>query len=94
MLFRSEGTRSDDGQLIEFKKGAFKFAMDMGLTVLPVTIVGTRNILPARSMKLFPGYARLVIHDPIDIRGYTEENMDELVRTARYRIDQGLRQYS
>ena len=94
IMFFPEGTRSDDGQLIEFKKGAFKFAMDMGLTVLPVTIVGTRNILPARSMKLFPGYARLVIHDPIDLRGYTEENMDELVRTARYLIDQGLRQYS
>jgi len=94
IMFFPEGTRSMDGNLIEFKKGAFKFALDMGLPVLPVTIVGTRNVLPAKSMKLFPGRAKLVIHDPIDIDAYTEENMEELMMTARRRIEQGLHQHS
>jgi len=94
IMFFPEGTRSMDGNLIEFKKGAFKFALDMGLPVLPVTIVGTRNVLPSKSMKLFPGRAKLVIHDPIDIGAYTEENMDELIMTARRRIEKGLHQHS
>ena len=94
IMFFPEGTRSMDGNLIEFKKGAFKFALDMGLPVLPVSIVGSRNVLPAKSMKLFPGRAKLVIHDPIDIGTYSEETMDELVDAARRRIEQGLHQHS
>ncbi len=49
MLFFPEGTRSSDGSLLRFKTGAFRFALDLGLPVLPVTIVGTRRILPPAS---------------------------------------------
>lgn len=94
IMFFPEGTRSMDGNIHEFKKGAFKFALDMGLPVLPVTIVNTRNVLPAKSMKLFAGRAKLVIHDPIDIGAYSEETMDELMAMARRRIEQGLQQHS
>ncbi|MCX7679713.1 MAG: 1-acyl-sn-glycerol-3-phosphate acyltransferase [Spirochaetes bacterium] len=94
IMFFPEGTRSDDGSLREFKKGAFKFALDMNLPILPITIIGTRNILPARSMKLFPGKAMLVIHDPIEIAGYTEDRMDDLIAVARQRIEEGLLKYS
>ncbi len=94
IMFFPEGTRSLDGNIIEFKKGAFKFALDMGLPMLPVTIVGTRNVLPAKSMKLFPGRAKLIIHDPIDIGGYSDENIQELMAAARRSIEQGLHQYS
>jgi len=94
IMFFPEGTRSMDGEIHDFKKGAFKFALDMELPILPVTIVGSRNVLPAKTMKLFPGRAKLVIHDPIDIGAYSEETMEELMDTARRRIEQGLRQYS
>ena len=94
IMFFPEGTRSIDGNMHEFKKGAFKFALDMGLPVLPVTIAGSRNVLPAKSMKLFAGRVKLVIHDPIDIGTYSEETMDELMDAARRRIEQGLNQHS
>ncbi len=94
IMFFPEGTRSNDGTLREFKKGAFKFALDMDLPILPVTIVGSRNVLPARSLKLFPGRAKLIIHDPIDITGYTEARMEELMAIARQRIEEGLQKYS
>ena len=41
-----EGTRSKDGNLKVFKRGAFKLAFDLKLPILPVTLVGTGNILP------------------------------------------------
>jgi 1-acyl-sn-glycerol-3-phosphate acyltransferase len=94
IMFFPEGTRSVDGRLLDFKKGAFKFALDMNLPVLPVTIVNTRNVLPAKSLKLFPGSAKLIIHDPIDISSHSEETIGEIMNTARKRIQQGLDQHS
>ncbi len=94
IMFFPEGTRSEDGRLKEFKKGAFKFALDMGLPILPVTIINTRNVLPAKSLKLFPGKAKMVIHDPIDIAGYGEESMGKIMDLAKKSIQQGLDQHS
>jgi len=39
-----EGTRSRDGKLLPFKRGAFKLALDLGLPILPLTIKGTKDI--------------------------------------------------
>lgn len=90
VLFFPEGTRSETGQLIEFKKGAFKFALDMGLPVLPITIIGTREILPDNSIGLFPGSATMIIHKPIEIEGYSDDSIDGLIDRAREAIQSGL----
>jgi len=94
IMFFPEGTRSEDGQLKEFKKGAFRFALDMGLPILPVTIVNTKNILPAKSLNLFPGKTKLVVHNPIDIAGQSEENMGIIMDMAKKSIQRGLDQHS
>ena len=86
IFFFPEGTRSLNGKLLPFKKGAFKFAIDLSLPVLPVTIKGTRDVLPANSIALFPGSAEVIIHDPISIEGYSEQNIEELVAHARTSI--------
>lgn len=67
IMFFPEGTRSLDGALLPFKLGAFKFAKELGLPVLPVTIRGSRNILPARTIRLQPGHMELKIHPPIAV---------------------------
>lgn len=92
ILFFPEGTRSRDGKLRNFKKGAFKMACDMGLPILPVTILGTAEILPAFTMELFPGDARMVIHPAIETAGCGEENMDELMESVRRAIASRLEQ--
>ncbi|HPI23697.1 MAG TPA: lysophospholipid acyltransferase family protein, partial [Spirochaetota bacterium] len=84
------GRRSRDGSLGEFKKGAFKMALDLELPILPVTIIGTKNILPSDTTNLMPGSARLIIHSPIPITGYTDENIEGLMDAARTTIAEGL----
>ena len=79
VVFFPEGTRSRDGRLGRFKKGAFKMALDLELPILPVTLLGTRNILPSGSLDLFPGRAEVTIHPPVDTAGYSDDTLAELV---------------
>lgn len=90
ILFFPEGTRSLDGRLLPFKKGAFRTAIEQKLPLLPVTVVGTREIIPSKSLRLFPGTARLVIHPAIETDGLTPEDADALSQRARAVISSAL----
>gem|GEM_PF-70086 len=78
-----EGTRSKTGQIGAFKKGAFKLALDLDLPILPITISGTRHILPTGTINLRPGKATMTIHKPLEILHHQEENMKDLMTSAR-----------
>lgn len=78
-----EGTRSKTGKLLPFKKGAFKMALDLNLPILPVTIIGTRKILPASSMNLMPGKVKMIVHQPIDINKYTDQDIKQLMSETK-----------
>lgn len=93
VIFFPEGTRSDNGRLGEFKKGAFIMAMDLGVPVLPVSIVNTDRILPNKTLRLLPGFAKLVIHEPIRLDGYSHDNVQDLMAKAKESIQAGLDQY-
>ena len=51
--------------------------------MLPVTLAGTRDILPARTLRLFPGKARMIIHPPIETTGMNVDQVDELRQRTR-----------
>lgn len=65
LIIYAEGTRSPDGRVARFKAGSFLLAIQAGLPVVPLAIVGTRNIMPKGRLRTEPGHAVLVIHDPI-----------------------------
>jgi 1-acyl-sn-glycerol-3-phosphate acyltransferase len=91
VLFFPEGTRSATGELQEFKKGAFIMALELGIPILPITILNTGNILPTQTINLFPGRATMLIHPPIDVSGYNKENLRELMAEVKKVIQEGLK---
>jgi 1-acyl-sn-glycerol-3-phosphate acyltransferase len=61
-----EGTRSKDGELLPFKPGAFRLASQAGLPIAPVTLSGTRDVLPPSSVRSSAGATvRVTIHPPL-----------------------------
>jgi len=90
IIMLPEGTRSRTGQLGEFKKGAFWMAQELDLPILPVSISGTRHILPPKTLDLFPGRAVMKIHKPVDISEYDEDSLDRLISDVREIIRRGL----
>ncbi len=83
MVFFPEGTRSRTGELLPFKKGAYRFAFDLDLPILPVTISGTRKIMPPGTLDVRPGRAEIYIHPPVDINQYSLENINDLMTYTR-----------
>ncbi|HLM55720.1 MAG TPA: lysophospholipid acyltransferase family protein [Pyrinomonadaceae bacterium] len=78
-----EGTRTRDGSLQPFKKGGFKFALQTGLPVVPVTIVGTRRALPRDSFVFRPGPVDLYLDAPIPTADLTDSDLPDLMSTVR-----------
>jgi 1-acyl-sn-glycerol-3-phosphate acyltransferase len=84
-----EGTRGDGKNLLPFKRGAFKLAMELGLPILPVKISGTSKILHGKAkLDILPGKAKLKILEPIDISTYSEENIKELMDKVRQALSE------
>ena len=81
-----EGTRSKDGKLLPFKKGAFMMAIDAGVPVVPVTVSGATKIMPKGEFKVYPSTVRLTIHDPIPTTGYSKDNVTDLMARTREKI--------
>jgi len=78
-----EGTRSQTGELLPFKKGPFYMALDAGVPIVPMTILGTRAIWPKGSMAIKPGTATVVFHPPIDPKQFPErEALMDAVRAS------------
>ncbi|KAK7390476.1 hypothetical protein VNO78_25782 [Psophocarpus tetragonolobus] len=66
VFFFPEGTRSKDGKLETFKKGAFSVAAKTNAPVVPVTLIGTGQIMPAGKEGIVnAGSVKVVIHKPI-----------------------------
>lgn len=65
LLFFAEGTRSRDGALHPFKKGAFATAERHGLPILPVALAGTYRVWPKGVLRLRPGRVVVTVGAPI-----------------------------
>jgi len=78
-----EGTRSKDENIKPFKKGMFYLAIKSGVPIVPISIIGAREIMPKRSLQITPGQITMVIDRPIDVSGYSVENRQELIDRVR-----------
>lgn len=88
VLLFVEGTRTRDGKLQPFKRGAFVLALKSGVPIVPVTINHSFRILPKGSLKVHPTDIELVIGRPIETTQYVgREGEMELMKEVRRVIE-------
>jgi len=90
ILVFAEGTRSRDGNLQPFKKGGFVMAIKAGVDIVPISITGSREVLPRGSLRVNPGIVKVVIGSPIPSSGYTLDMKITLMERVRDAISAGI----
>ncbi len=65
LIVYPEGTRSEDGHVARFKAGSFLLAIQAGLPIVPLTIIGNRAVMPKGRLRTEPARVSLIVHDPI-----------------------------
>ena len=78
-----EGTRSPDGRLQSFKRGAFSLAILAQVPVVPVAISGSHKVVRKGSLRVHPGRIRVVIDKPIPTKDYTIKDKALLAEKVR-----------
>jgi 1-acyl-sn-glycerol-3-phosphate acyltransferase len=92
VVFFAEGTRSRKGEIDQFKKGAFRLALELGLPILPVSIHNTSKVLPSDTLDWHPGHVKLKFHEPISTTGMNMKDVSSLRDQTRTVIAAALAQ--
>jgi len=79
-----EGTRTEDGNLKPFYRGAFVLAARAKVPVVPIILDGTRGVLKKGSFTVHPRHVTVKILDPIDpcVVGHDSKRLRDMVRTV------------
>ena len=77
-----EGTRTKDGALLPFKRGAFMLAARAGVPIVPFTINGSMERNPRNRLELHPGTISVSFQAPVAVAGVPEGELMERVRAA------------
>ena len=85
-----EGTRSLDGQLLPFRPGPFSMAIDAQAAIVPITVYGTRELMPKGSLAIRPGRIAIRFHESIPTEGCSNADRQELMARAREVIERSL----
>lgn len=86
-----EGTRTRNGLIGRFKRGAFFIARDLHLPIVPVTINGAYDALPKGLNYITPGPISMTIHKPIDTSNLNDENLNDMVALVKKTVESSLK---
>ena len=92
LMIYPEGTRSKDGKLLPFKKGAFSIARKVGAPIVPTAIIGSRAVWEPRTKLIRPGRITLKIMPPISTEGLKIYELENLRNQAVSLISEALGQ--
>lgn len=81
-----EGTRSRDGELGPFKKGAFVLAIEAGASIVPSIVVGSSDITPPGVIRVTPGHLDLTFGEAISVDGFSQDNPEDLIAIVHERM--------
>jgi putative phosphoserine phosphatase/1-acylglycerol-3-phosphate O-acyltransferase len=80
-----EGTRSRDGRLGPFKKGAFRLALAARVPIVPIVLHDSARILPRKAIAMRPGTVHVEVLEPIATDAWTLESLDAHIAEVRGR---------
>ena len=83
VLVFPEGTRSSDGAVRHFKRGSFSLALEAGVPVVPVSLVGVKALVPRGLASLRPGRLTLRVHPAIPVSGKSKDDAEALAEETR-----------
>jgi len=89
-LIFPEGTRSRNGKLQEFRRGGFFLAATSQSAIIPVSILGTYELMPKGRFFVKRGKIKVIFHPPISAQGYHKENLPVLLEKVRNAIQSGI----
>jgi len=89
-LIYPEGTRSPDGRLQPFKKGAAVMAIKAGVPIVPVACSNAHRIMEKRKLSINPGDILVEFLEPVDPTKYSLDNREALVQELHDRLAAGL----
>lgn len=87
VLFFPEGTRSMDGELLPFKDGAFRLALEKRAALLPIAISGTATALRKGDWKPAAAHGTCLVGAPISTEGLGVEDLPDLKAQTRLAIE-------
>jgi 1-acyl-sn-glycerol-3-phosphate acyltransferase len=84
-----EGTRSPDGTVRRFKRGSFGLAIDTGVPVVPVSLIGVKAVVPRGLTSLRPGTVRVELHPPVPVATRSPDEAAALAEEVRQIVAAG-----
>ncbi len=90
MVLFPEGTRSPDGELLEFKAGGLKLATKSGAPIVPVTINHSMDLMKKGTLKITPAHVKITIGKPIEITGDMNRETVKLSEEVKAIIENSL----
>ncbi|UCH62353.1 MAG: 1-acyl-sn-glycerol-3-phosphate acyltransferase [Fidelibacterota bacterium] len=86
LILYPEGTRTDDGRLLPFKRGVFHIALHSRLPLVPVAVHGSFEAMPPNAMSLTHTPIQVTIGQPIETKALTDKDCTQLLKDAHDRI--------
>jgi 1-acyl-sn-glycerol-3-phosphate acyltransferase len=83
LIVYPEGARTPDGRLMKFKGGVFLLAIENGLPIVPVTVAGSRSVMPRGRLMVCPASVQVTVHQAIPTIGLAREDARALADRAR-----------
>jgi 1-acyl-sn-glycerol-3-phosphate acyltransferase len=73
-----EGTRSRTGMMGKFKGGSIMLAMQAGLPIVPISVIGSRHVMTKGELTTRPGHVTVIVHEPIETVAIAEPSVNEV----------------
>jgi 1-acyl-sn-glycerol-3-phosphate acyltransferase len=83
-----EGGRTPNGELQSFLSGAAYLAIRAQVPLVPIALSGVYDLLPVHTRHLYSGKLTLTAGEPINTKGMTVRQTDELTERLRAAIQQ------